>query len=144
MGRRLGEFDVARELGRGGALVGYKAVRRSLGRLVTMLIFEAGGLARFGPARPSEFALKRFLLRSSRPKRASRPPQLAEVRRTAGDGADARCEPVRTCVGGSHPPGQPGFQAGPRLGPTRPVTSLRMNTPQPAPTVATTSVNAAR
>jgi hypothetical protein len=39
MGRRLGEFDVLRERGRGGALVGYKAVRRSLGRLVTMLIF---------------------------------------------------------------------------------------------------------
>jgi hypothetical protein len=38
MGRRLGEFDAVRELGRGGTGVGYKAVQRSLGRLVTVLI----------------------------------------------------------------------------------------------------------
>jgi hypothetical protein len=38
MGRRLGDFDVVRELGRGDRGVGYEAVQRSLGRQITVLI----------------------------------------------------------------------------------------------------------
>ena len=48
-GRRPGDFEVVRELGRGGTGVRYEAVQTSLGRLVTVLVIQAGGLARVGP-----------------------------------------------------------------------------------------------
>ena len=38
-GRRLGDFEVVRELGRGNTGVGYEAVRTSLGRVLTVLVF---------------------------------------------------------------------------------------------------------
>src|SRR5262245_38685902 len=56
VGKRLGEFDVTRELGRGGMGVVYEAVQTSLGRRVALKVLGTEPRVRVPDGRRSDMA----------------------------------------------------------------------------------------